>query len=61
MSKYIKPETNVVIVDGIVSIMSGSKEPEVTGNIGAKENAMFECEDELFVDLWDDKSDDEEE
>lgn len=38
--------------------MQGSKEPEITENIGAKEiNTIFDWEDDEFGDLWEDDTD----
>lgn len=58
MKKYIKPNTSIVIVENSVNLMQGSKEPEITENIGAKEiNTIFDWEDDEFGDLWEDDTD----
>lgn len=57
---YIKPNTNVVIVNSFNGIMTGSNEtePEVTENIGAKEmDFVIFSEDNITCnDIWNDKT-----
>lgn len=63
---YLKPSIESIVLKSEVGFMNGS-EPEVSGNIGAKENDMFfdwdedifseESEEEnndLFSSLWED-------
>ena len=53
MKKYIKPNIENVIIENNIGIMNASKEPEVTENIGAKENnTFFDWDDDVFADLW---------
>lgn len=54
---YLKPSIESIVLKSEVGFMNGS-EPEVSGNIGAKENnIMFdwdndEWNDDLFSSLW---------
>ena len=60
MKKYIKPITEIIVINETCAGLTGNSEPEVTENIGAKENnIMFdwdndECNDDLFSSLWED-------
>lgn len=52
MKKYIKPSVESIVLKSEIGLMANS-EPEVTENIGAKENdMMFDWDDDEFADLW---------
>lgn len=50
---YLKPSIESIVLKSEVGFMNGS-EPEVSGNIGAKENSWFDFDwdDDEFADLW---------
>ena len=55
MKKYVKPYIEIISIEKS-RLMNGSKEPEVTGNIGAKENDMFfDWDEDEFADLWEEE------
>lgn len=56
MKKYIKPSTMVIVVDNCEKVMMSNSEPELSGNIGAKENdIMFDWDEDVFADLWEEE------
>ena len=55
MKKYVKPYIEIISIEKS-RLMNGSKEPEVTRNIGAKENDMFfDWDEDEFADLWEEE------
>ena len=60
MKKYIKPITEIIVINEACAVLTNNSEPEVTENIGAKENnIMFDWDNEegnedLFSSLWED-------
>jgi hypothetical protein len=55
--KYIKPITDIIIVNIDKSILMNHSEPEITSNIGSNENNTFDEDDNDFIstksNLWD--------
>lgn len=55
--KYIKPITDLIIVNIDKSILMNHSEPEITSNIGSNENNTFDEDDNDFIstksNLWD--------
>ena len=60
MKKYIKPITEIIVINEACAVLMSNSEPESTENIGAKENnIMFDLDDDewnddLFSSLWED-------
>ena len=49
MKKYIKPITEIIVINEACAVLMSNSEPEVTENIGAKENnMMFDWDEDIF-------------
>lgn len=54
MKQYIKPYIEIIAIEK--SKLMDNSEPQVSGNIGAKENDMFfDWDNDEFADLWEEE------
>ena len=52
---YIKPTTEIIYINPDTNILLNHSEPEITSNIGANENNIFDEDEETNIDtknLW---------